>query len=152
MYQSPPYPYPPGYGFHPPPSGYRYSATPNPHGSSKNHRRASQQMPSAYSARVPPQAYADPRYAYYSSPLRNADYVSSGFYHHPRGQTRFRAPEMRSSGKQSRDDTRYRASWHYAYPDDVLSDEEEILYKRYQKLRAAADYYRYYYQGREREY
>jgi hypothetical protein len=108
-------------------------------------------MPSGYSARVPPQAYADPRYAYYSSPLRNADYVSSGFYHHPRGQTRFRAPEMRSSGKQSRDDTRYRASWHYAYPDDVLSDEEEILYKEYNaKLkRAAADYYRYYYQGRD---
>jgi hypothetical protein len=150
MYQSPPYPYPPGYGFHPPAAGYRYAFTPNPQGTAKHQRRASQQqMPSGYSARVPPQAYADPRFAYYSSPLRNAEYVSSGFYHHPRGQTRFRAPEMRSSGKQSRDDTRYRASWRYAYPDDVLSDEEELLYNQFEKYRAAADYYRNYYQGRE---
>jgi len=106
-------------------------------------------MPSSYSTRIPP-GYVDPRYAaYYTTPLRNnaAEYVSSGFYQYPRGQTRYRAPEMRTSGKQSRDDTRYRTARRYAY-DDVVSDEEELLYE-YEKLRAAADYYRYYYQGRE---
>jgi hypothetical protein len=153
MYQSPPHPYPPGYGFHPPPTAApRYSYTPHPGGSaSKHQRRSSQQIPSSYSARVPPHAYVDPRYAaYYNTPLRNPEHVSSGFYHHPKGQTRYyRAPEMRSSGKQFRDDTRFRASWRYSYPDDVVSDEEELLYKEYAKYRAAADYYRYYYQGRE---
>lgn len=100
----------------------------------------------------------DPRYAhYYSSPLRNAEQVpvshDSGFYHtSPKGQPRYtRAPEnLRSSGKPSRGHTRYSSNpWRYAYsPDDVLSDEEELLYDEYVK-RVAADLYRYYNQGRE---
>jgi hypothetical protein len=96
-------------------------------------------MASGYSARVPLQAYADPRFGYYSSPLRNAEYVSSRFYYYPQGQTRFRAPEMRSSSKQFHDDIRYR----YAYPD------EELLYGQFEKYRAAADYCCYCHQGRE---
>jgi len=163
MYQSPPsFPYPAGYGYpnHPPPGGFRTSQTPHPFGTSSKHtRRSSQQVPSSfYSARgvPPPQGFVDPRYAaYYSSPLRNAaDNVSPGFYHDtsPKGQPRYtRAPEnLRSSGKTSRDHTRYRASsWRQAYsPDDILSDEEELLYDEYVK-RVAADLYRYYYQGRE---